>query len=88
MKVLKIGRKECEDCKIMGPRWQEIEEENPWLETEYIKADEKPEIIEEYHITAVPTFIFLNREGKEIRRFINIVEKEILVEVILEDRDK
>ncbi|MGB2762652.1 MAG: thioredoxin family protein [Minisyncoccales bacterium] len=88
MKVLKIGEKGCEDCKIMGPRFKEIEKENPWLETEYIEADEHPEIVEKYNLLSIPSFIFLNKEGKEILRFSKIVEKDVLIKAILENNDK
>ena len=88
MKVLKIGKKGCGDCKVMGPRWKEIEEENPWLETEYIEADENSEAVEKYNIMALPSFIFLDKEEREIRRFSNIVEKEVLLKAILEDENK
>ncbi|MCK4473710.1 thioredoxin family protein [Candidatus Parcubacteria bacterium] len=88
MKVLKIGAKWCPGCKIMTPRWQEIEKENPWLKTEYIGVDEHPEMINKYHITNMPAFLFLDKEEKEITRFSGEVEKEILVKCILENKDK
>ena len=88
MKVLKIGEKGCEDCEIMSPRFKEIEKENPWLETEYIERDEHPEIVEKYNLLAIPSFIFLDKEGNEIRRFSKIKEKDVLVKAILEDKDK
>lgn len=88
MKILKIGAKWCPDCKIMGPRWKKIEKEYPWLETEYISLNKKPEIMNKYKILAVPSFIFLNKQGKEILRFSNLVEKEILVKAILKNKDK
>jgi len=34
MKVLKIGAVWCNGCLVMKPRWEELEKENPWLETE------------------------------------------------------
>lgn len=88
MKVLKFGATWCPECKVMVPRWREIEEENPWLETEMIKIDEHPEAMKEYKILSLPTFIFLDREGKEILRFSGEVEKEVLVKAILENKDK
>lgn len=88
MKVLKFGATWCPDCKIMVPRWQEIEKENPWLETEYIKIDDNPEAMKKYKLFSLPTFIFLDKEGKEIKRFSGEIEKDVLVKAILENRDK
>ncbi len=88
MKVLKIGASWCADCKTMVPRWQEIEQEYPWLETEYISLDDNPEAVKKYNMTSVPTFIFLDKEGREILRMSKIVEKDVLVKAILENKDK
>lgn len=86
MKVLKFGATWCPGCKVMVPRWQEIEKKYPWLETEMIKIDERPEIINKYKILGLPAFIFLDKQGKEIKRFSGIVEKEILVKTILDNK--
>ena len=88
MKVIKIGAKWCPDCEVMSPRWKEIEKEHSWLETEYIGVDENPEAMNKYKVLALPCFIFFNREEKEILRFTKIVEKDILVKAILENKDK
>ena len=88
MKVLKIGASWCSGCKVMKPRWEEIEKENPWLETEFILVDEHPEIMKEYQIESLPTFIFLDKEGKEIERVSGIIEKEKILELIEKYRDR
>lgn len=88
MKVLKLGAKNCSNCKIMGPRWKEIEAENPWIETEYIETDGHPEIIEKYNLRTIPTFIFFNKEGEEILRLGGVVEKEILLKTAEENKEK
>ena len=88
MKVLKFGATWCEGCKIMGPRWKEIEKENPWLETEYIGIDDNPEAMNEYKIISLPCFIYLDGDGNEFLRESGEIEKEKLVETINENRDK
>jgi thioredoxin 1 len=88
MKVLKIGASWCADCKIMVPRWEEIEKEYPWLETEMIKLDDEPGASEKYKMTSIPTFIFFDKEGQEILRMSKLVEKDVLVKAILENKDK
>lgn len=88
MKVLKLGAKNCSGCKIMGPRWKDIEAENTWIDTEYIETDGHPEIIEKYNLKTIPTFIFLNKEGKEITRLSGVVEKEVLLNTAEENKEK
>ena len=88
MKVLKIGASWCPGCKIMVPRCEEVEKEYPWLVTEMIKVDDHPEIMKEYQLHQLPTFIFLNQAGEEIERLTGEVEKEILVKAVLENKDK
>ena len=88
MKVLKIGASWCADCKIMIPRWEEIEKERPWLETEMIALDDEPDAINKYNMTSIPTFIFFDKEGKEILRMSKLVEKDVLTKTILENKDK
>ncbi len=88
MKVLKFGAVWCSACLIMKPRWKEIEEEHDWLETEYFDADEDPEFLEKYEVSNIPCFIFLDSEGKEIKRMSGEIDKEELVQTIIELKDK
>ena len=88
MKVIKFGAKWCVGCKVMGPRWQEVEKENEWLKTEYVGIDKNPEAMNEYQILNLPTFIFFDKEGNEIKRISGVVKKDVLVKSILENKDK
>lgn len=88
MKVLKFGAVWCNTCLVMKPRWEEIEKEHEWLKTEYYDADEREDLIEKYEIETIPSFIFLNKEGKEIERLKGEVRKEKLVETIKKLKDK
>jgi len=89
MKVLKFGAVWCPGCLIMRPRWKEIEEENPWLSTEYYDIDDAPEMAEKYAITKdIPAFVFLDKNEEEILRLKGEVDKDKLVAAINEHRDK
>lgn len=88
MKIIKIGATWCKGCKVMGPRWKEIEKENPWLETEYFDYDNNEDIIKEYNITAMPSFIFLSKDGNEFMRLTGEIEKERLIEEINTNKDR
>ncbi len=89
MKVLKIGAVWCPGCIVMRPRWQEIEKENPWLKTEYYEYDDSPEVVAKYGLKGenLPVFIFLNKDGEEIKRLIGEVSKKDLLKLIEEYKD-
>ncbi|MFH1790120.1 MAG: thioredoxin family protein [bacterium] len=88
MKVLKIGAVWCLECRIMKPRWHEIEAENPNLKTEFLDYDENPDIIKKYNITEMPSFIFLDSIGNEIERVGGDVPKQKLIDIIKRNIDK
>ena len=86
MKVLKFGAVWCNGCLVMRPRWDEIEKENSWLQTEYFDYDKDKEMVKKYTIVSgvLPVFIFLNRRGKEILRLSGEIEKKELLKIIAE----
>ncbi len=88
MKVIKIGAKWCAGCKIMGPRWKEIEAENPWLKTEFYDFDDDKEFVSKCNVTAMPTFIFLYETGEELLRLTGEIDKIKLIETINQHKDK
>ncbi len=88
MKVLKFGAVWCPGCLVMKPRWKEIESENDWLKTEYYDADESEDVLKQYQVGDLPTFIFLDKDGKELERIVGQRSKEILVEKINQYKDK
>lgn len=88
MKVLKFGAVWCPGCLVMKPRWKEIEEENPWLETEYHDFDQEKEIVNKYEITStLPAFIFLDKNEKEFLRLNGEIDKKKLIEIINENKN-
>jgi thioredoxin-related protein len=73
----------------MKPRWKEIETENPWLKNEYYDFDIDKEMVEKYKIDKnLPTFVFLDKEGNELMRLNGEIEKEKLVEIINQNKEK
>lgn len=88
MKIIKFGATWCVGCKTMGPRFKKIEGENKWLKTEYIGIDEHPEAMNKYQILSLPTFIFFDKDEKEIKRLSGVIEKDDLMKEILEVKDK
>lgn len=89
MKVLKFGAVWCPGCLVMKPRWKEIEAENPWLHAEYYDYDKDKEIVAHYKIGRnLPVFVFLDAQDNEFLRLHGEVEKEKLIALINEYRDK
>lgn len=90
MKVLKIGAVWCNGCVVMRPRWQEVEQNHPELETEYYEFDDSEEIIEKYNIEKgrLPTFIFLDSQGEEIDRKSGELSVEEIEDLINKYKDK
>ena len=90
MKVIKIGAIWCNGCLVMKPRWGEIEREDKSLVTEYYDYDQDKEIVHKYHIDSgvLPVFIFLDKRGKEILRLTGGVEKEKIIRLIQEHKEK
>ncbi len=84
MKVIKIGAAWCNGCLVMKPRWQELEQEYPWLKTEYYDFDTDKEQITSYEVTSgvLPVFIFLGNQGKELLRISGEIDKKELVTYI------
>jgi thioredoxin-related protein len=73
----------------MKPRWKEIEEENPWLKTEYHDFDQDKDFVKKYNINeTLPTFVFLDKDEKEILRLSGEVDKAELLRIIEENKEK
>ena len=90
MKVIKIGADWCSGCIVMKPRWKEIEQENPWLEAQYLDFDKDQEAVEKYKVKdeKLPTFIFLDKGGNELERLHGEIEKDKLIRLINEYKEK
>ena len=81
MKILKFGAIWCSGCLVMKPIWKQIEDDNPGWITEYYDVDENEELVKGYKVTDYPCFIWLDKEGKEIRREYGEISKEKIIEL-------
>ena len=88
MKVLKMGAEWCPGCVIMKPRWAEIEKEVPDLETIYYDADENEELLKKYEIKDLPVFIFLDKNEEVLLKMDGEIDKEELLKIIEENKNK
>ncbi len=89
MKVLKFGAVWCPGCLVMKPRWEELEKENPWLETEYYDFDKDKETVKKYNIDEkLPVFVFLDKKDNEFLRLTGEIDKKKLQEILNENKNK
>lgn len=90
MRVIKVGAVWCNGCLVMKPRWQEIEQELPWLKTEYYDFDQDKDKIIKYEIDSgtLPVFIFIDKHGQEILRLTGEIDKNKLISQIRTHQDK
>jgi thiol-disulfide isomerase/thioredoxin len=89
MKVLKFGAVWCPGCLVMAPRWQKIEKDNPWLETEYFDFDLDKDSVEKYKITdRLPVFIFQGKDQKELLRLQGEIDYKKLLMIIEKYRER
>ena len=89
MKVIKIGAPWCSGCLVMGPRWEKVEHDNPWLKTEYLNFDEDTEKVKKYKVDEkLPVFIFLSKGDREIDRKVGEITEEEILELINKYKDK
>jgi len=89
MKVLKIGAVWCPGCIIMKPRWQKIEQELPWLETEYFDYDKDKDVVEKYQVgKKIPVFIFLDKDSQEFDRKTGEIDRKELMAFLQENKDR
>lgn len=89
MKVIKFGAVWCPGCLVMRPMWQEIEKENPWLKNEYYDYDQDKEAVQKWNVDeTLPTFVFVDKDEKELFRLQGERSKRELLKLLLENKDK
>ena len=73
----------------MKPRWEKVEHDNPWLETEYLDFDDDPEKVKEYEVgKTLPVFVFLGKDGCELDRKVGEITEEEILELVSKYKDK
>jgi len=89
MKIVKFGAAWCAGCLVMKPIWAEVQAAAPWLTVEDYDFDESPAAAEQYRIDdKLPVFIFLDKNGREFLRLQGEINKDRLLEIINDNKDK
>jgi thioredoxin 1 len=64
----------CGPCKLMNPILDEVEKEYPDLTITRIDIDSDEDMVKQYNIQSVPTYVIL-KGGKEVDRIIGAKPK-------------
>ena len=57
----------CGPCKRIAPTYEKLADALPNIVFLKVDVDESPDLVNQYDISAMPTFVFL-KDGKEIKR--------------------
>lgn len=73
--IIKFSATWCGPCKAIAPHFELLAKETSGISFFHVDVDENTSLSEDYKITAMPTFIFLN-DKKEVHRLqgANIVQ--------------
>lgn len=79
VKLLDFWAEWCGPCKIMNPIIEELEKEfDGQVKFEKINVDESQALAQQYGVMSIPTYIIMDRNGKEVARKIGVTSKEDL----------
>lgn len=80
--MIDLGATACVPCKMMAPIIEELKEEYKGkADIIFIDVWEDPTQARKYGIQAIPTQIFFDRDGKEVRRHVGFMGKDQIVEI-------
>ncbi len=68
----------CGPCKMMSPVIDEIAEELQNIKVGKINVDENQDLAMKYNVMSIPTIVII-KDGKEIKRFVGVQDKENLI---------
>lgn len=57
----------CGPCKRIAPTYEKLSEAFPGIVFLKVDVDEAPEVVNQYDVSVMPTFVFL-KDGQEVKR--------------------
>ena len=80
--MLDLGANKCVPCKMMAPIIEELKKEYAGLASIiFIDVWEHNDQVKRFGIRAIPTQIFYDKNGKEVRRHMGFMDKKSIVAV-------
>ena len=76
----------CGPCKLMNPILDEVEKEYPNLAITRVDIDSVKDMVEQYNIQSVPTYVIL-KDGKEVDRIIGAKPKFAFLKRVFPEND-
>ncbi len=79
--MIDLGAKECLPCKMMAPILQKMEKDYKGKASViFIDVWENRDQAGRFGISAIPTQIFFNKDGKEVFRHVGFMGEEAIIE--------
>lgn len=78
--VIDFSAEWCGPCKMLGPRFEKVANDTKHNNINFIKidVDSAKELANKYEIQSIPTLIYFNKKGKEVKKTFGLVaEKDI-----------
>lgn len=69
----------CPPCKKMKPIVAEIDRDVPNVRFQIIDADSEIELVSNFNIRSIPTFILFDEDNNEVNRISGAVTKEEMI---------
>lgn len=82
MKILRFGAVWCVTCLAIRPTWEAVANNYPDIEIQYFDADDNPDILKQYNIKDIPSFLILNNEGAVLLKEEKVKGKEELIKIL------
>lgn len=78
--ILDLGAGYCDSCKKMKSVLASLEKEyRGRVHTVVIDVNEEPELASKYRVQLIPTQVFFDARGKEVKRHIGFMDKAEIV---------
>jgi thioredoxin 1 len=78
--VINFGAGRCIPCRLMAPSLESLSTEYQGkVSILFVEAPKNISIAKEFNIRAMPTQIFFNAQGKEIKRHVGYMSKESII---------
>lgn len=76
-RIVDVGADKCTPCIMMAPILEELKKEYAGvLIVEFVDVWKNPQAGEHYRIRGIPTQIFYDADGKELKRHIGFISKQ------------